>query len=101
MAVDVEEEVVVEVAVAALHLPQRAQRAARAQERDDAAASHEKDAKHGLLVQKKPPQYPQDGLKFAIAGTGAMGLEHIRNISLLRERGSTIVAVADSDARAR
>ena len=74
---------------------------ARAQERDDAAASHEKDAKHGLLVQKKPPQYPQDGLKFAIAGTGAMGLEHIRNISLLRERGSTIVAVADSDARAR
>ena len=33
---------------------------ARAQERDDAAASHEKDAKHGLLVQKKPPQYPQD-----------------------------------------
>ena len=28
---------------------------ARQQERDDAAASHEKDAKHGLLVQKKPP----------------------------------------------
>ena len=73
----------------------------RAQERDDAAASHEKDAKHGLLVQKKPPSYPQDGLKFAIAGTGAMGLEHIRNISLLRDRGSTIVAVADSDQRAR
>ena len=74
---------------------------ARQQERDEAANAHEKDAKHGLLVQKKPPQYPQDGLKFAIAGTGAMGLEHIRNISLLRERGSTIVAVADSDARAR
>ena len=74
---------------------------ARAQERDKAASEHEKDAKHGLLVQKKPPQYPQDGLKFAIAGTGAMGLEHIRNISLLRDRGSTIVAVADSDQRAR
>mmetsp|Transcript_24260 Transcript_24260/g.75780 ORF Transcript_24260/g.75780 Transcript_24260/m.75780 type:complete len:394 (+) Transcript_24260:102-1283(+) len=40
-------------------------------------------------------------LKFAIAGVGAMGLEHIRNISLLKERGSTIVAVADSDARAQ
>lgn len=40
-------------------------------------------------------------LSFAIAGTGAMGLEHIRNISLLRGRGATIVAVADSDARAR
>ncbi len=74
---------------------------ARQQERDDAAAAHEKDAKHGLLVTKKPVTYPQDGLKFAIAGTGAMGLEHIRNISLLRDRGSTIVAVADSDQRAR
>ena len=38
-------------------------------------------------------------LKFCIAGTGAMGLEHIRNICLLKERGCTIVAVADSDAR--
>ena len=27
-------------------------------------------------------------------------MEHIRNISLLKERGSTIVAVADSDANA-
>ena len=41
------------------------------------------------------------GLKFAIAGTGAMGLEHIRNISLLRDQGSTIIAVADSDERGR
>ena len=50
---------------------------ARQQERDEAANAHEKDAKHGLLVQKKPPSYPQNGLKFAIAGTGAMGLEHL------------------------
>jgi predicted dehydrogenase len=43
--------------------------------------------------------YDQAPLKFCIAGTGAMGLEHIRNICLLKDRGCTIVAVADSDAR--
>ena len=43
--------------------------------------------------------YEKAPLKFCIAGTGAMGLEHIRNICLLKDRGCTIVAVADSDAR--
>ena len=47
---------------------------------------HTKDAKHGLLVQKKPPSYPQNGLG-RDRGHGRHGPEHIRNISLLRERG--------------
>ena len=38
--------------------------------------------------------YEKAPLKFCIAGTGAMGLEHIRNICLLKDRGCTIVAVS-------
>jgi len=38
-------------------------------------------------------------LNYAVIGTGAMGLEHIRNLKLIK--GTKVMAVCDSDARAR
>ena len=38
-------------------------------------------------------------LNYAIIGTGAMGLEHIRNLKLIKN--TKVVAIADGDARAR
>ena len=38
-------------------------------------------------------------LNYAIIGTGAMGLEHIRNLKLINN--TRVVAIADGDARAR
>mmetsp|Transcript_154523 Transcript_154523/g.474911 ORF Transcript_154523/g.474911 Transcript_154523/m.474911 type:complete len:752 (+) Transcript_154523:159-2414(+) len=40
-------------------------------------------------------------LRVGIVGTGAMGKEHIRNIRLLGEAVAVVVAVSDSDERAR
>lgn len=40
-------------------------------------------------------------LRIGIIGTGAMGKEHVRNISLLGEGVASVVAVSDSDARGR
>mmetsp|Transcript_11982 Transcript_11982/g.21195 ORF Transcript_11982/g.21195 Transcript_11982/m.21195 type:complete len:746 (-) Transcript_11982:53-2290(-) len=40
-------------------------------------------------------------LRAGILGTGAMGKEHIRNISLLGQKEAIVTAVADSDAKAR
>lgn len=40
-------------------------------------------------------------LRVGIIGTGAMGKEHLRNIALLGKGRAMVVAVADTDARAR
>jgi predicted dehydrogenase len=40
-------------------------------------------------------------MRIGVIGTGAMGKEHIRNIALLGRDAARVVAVADSDGRAR